>query len=72
VIESHNGTDALDERYGGESDRAFELCRRRQNLSFRHHAEVQGLDSDEQDGDPFAFCRRAITRHFTQTQRTTR
>jgi len=66
--ESHNGTDALDKRFGGESDRAFETARRRAVLSFNHHAEVQGLEPSEQDADtdhdPFEFCRRVIDRHF--------
>lgn len=28
---------------------SFEFCRRRQNLTFRHHAEVLGLDNTQQD-----------------------
>jgi hypothetical protein len=28
---------------------AFEVSRRRESLSFKHHAEVQGLEPDEQD-----------------------
>lgn len=29
--------------------REFETCRRRQHLTFKHHAEVQSLDPDQQD-----------------------
>jgi len=61
--ESHNPPDALDERFGAESDRAVEISRRRENLPFKHHAEVQQAHT-EQDADPFEFCRRAIDRHF--------
>jgi len=70
--ESHNPPEALDEHTGGESDREADVPAVTSQMADLPNLTKLQQPAADTDHDPFAFCRRAIERHFTQTQRTTR